>query len=99
MDSKQYIDLLEVLAKWQKLWYIDEAGYDMVVNAVPVEDIKSMSVADVATVVHGEWIEYKIPNIICCSVCDWGTGVDEKHFHYCPNCGAKMDGGNHIDLT
>ena len=53
-----------------------------VVNEAPTVD----------PVVHGEWIEYEIPNIICCSVCDWGTGVDEKHFAYCPNCGAKMDG-------
>lgn len=41
---------------------------------------------------HGKWEEYEVPHIICCSECDWGTGVDEKHFKYCPNCGAKMDG-------
>lgn len=47
--------------------------------------------ADVAEVKHGKWIEYQIPNIITCSECDWGTGVDEKSFKYCPHCGAKMD--------
>lgn len=46
---------------------------------------------DVVEVKHGEWIEYQTPNIICCSECDWGTGVDEKTFKFCPNCGAKMD--------
>ena len=52
-----------------------------------------MDVADVAPVVHGRWVEYQIPPIICCSNCDWATGIEEKNFQYCPNCGAKMDGG------
>jgi hypothetical protein len=51
------------------------------------------SAADVAPVVHGEWVEYQMPHIICCSKCDWGTSVEEKFFNYCPNCGAEMDGG------
>ncbi len=53
--------------------------------------VKMQTAADVVEVKHGEWIEYQTPNIICCSECDWGTGVDEKIFNYCPNCGAKMD--------
>lgn len=61
-------------------------------SVVDVDDIESLPAADVAEVVHGEWIEYQTPNIICCSECDWGTGVDEKTFKFCPNCGAKMDG-------
>ena len=48
--------------------------------------------ADVAPVVHGRWVEYQIPPIICCSNCDWATGIEEKNFQHCPNCGAKMDG-------
>ena len=48
--------------------------------------------ADVAPVVHGRWVEYQIPPIVCCSNCDWATDVKEKNFQYCPNCGAKMDG-------
>ena len=51
-------------------------------------------IADVAPVVHGRWGEYKFPPIICCSNCDWATGIEEKNFQYCPNCGAKMDGGD-----
>ena len=40
---------------------------------------------------EGEWEEYQIPPIICCSECDWGTGIeDRRQFRYCPNCGAKM---------
>lgn len=54
--------------------------------------IQKQPTADVVEVRHGKWIEYQTPNIICCSECDWGTGVDEKTFKFCPNCGAKMDG-------
>lgn len=50
----------------------------------------SLPTVEAKEVVHGEWIEYEIPHIICCSECDWGTSVDEKHFNFCPNCGAKM---------
>lgn len=46
-------------------------------------------------VVHGKWIEYEVPHIICCSECDWGTGIDEKGFKFCPNCGADMRGEKH----
>ena len=56
------------------------------------QEINSIPAADVAPVVHGRWIEYQIPPIICCSNCDWATGIEEKNFQHCPNCGAKMDG-------
>ena len=48
---------------------------------------------DAQLVVHGHWVEYQVPPIICCSNCDWATSIEEKNFQYCPNCGAKMDGG------
>ena len=48
---------------------------------------------EISPVRHGRWVEYQIPHIICCSNCDWATGIEEKNFQYCPNCGAKMDGG------
>lgn len=55
--------------------------------------------ANVEEVRHGEWL----PTGIChaCSECDfyvYNTAFEEPAFyhqgyHYCPNCGAKMDGG------
>ena len=53
--------------------------------------IRYMDAADVAPVVHGRWIEYQIPHVICCSNCDWATDAAEKNFQYCPMCGARMD--------
>lgn len=90
--KKEYIErsgLLATLALSDYPWSNFEDAYEIVQNA-PVEDV--------APVVHGEWIEYQIPNIICCSICDCGLGVDKKHFKYCPNCGAKMDGGKQNDM-
>ena len=52
---------------------------------------------EISPVRHGRWVEYQIPHIICCSNCDWATGIEEKNFQYCPNCGAKMDGGGDSD--
>ena len=59
-----------------------------------IDMIEDAPAADVVPVVHGRWVEYQIPPIICCSNCDWATGIEEKNFQHCPNCGAKMDGGD-----
>lgn len=50
--------------------------------------------ADVAEVVHGQWVDNGIPDSILsgCSVCGFTCG--SSSFFYCPNCGAKMDGGD-----
>ena len=50
--------------------------------------------ADVAEVVHGQWVDNGIPDSILngCSVCGFTCG--SSSFFYCPSCGAKMDGGN-----
>ena len=59
-------------------------------------EIADMPADDVAPVVHGRWIEdhdyLKCPE---CSVMvkrDF-TFFDIGNWNYCPNCGAKMDGG------
>lgn len=48
--------------------------------------------ADVAPVVHAQWIEDGSGTIIC-PECKRGYNLHAKYTHYCPNCGAKMDGG------
>ena len=42
---------------------------------------------------HGRWVDNGIPESILskCSVCGFSCGA--YTFNYCPNCGAKMDGG------
>ena len=52
-------------------------------------------------VVHGRWIHTKIEdsdwggtfNSWKCSVCGYYAGRNPTGTNYCPNCGAKMDGG------
>jgi hypothetical protein len=57
--------------------------------------------ADVATVRHGRWVQVICHEEFedgfvdrvkeCCSVCHAPNG--RKTTNYCPDCGAKMDGG------
>ena len=65
-----------------------------------------MPAVDANPVVHGEWIEKEDWGVddyyYTCSACgeDFVT-IDgtpsENLWNYCPNCGAKMDGGNDND--
>lgn len=64
---------------------------------VGVEDIEDAPAADVGPVVHGQWIEdhdyLKCPE--CGVMVKWDfTFFDIGNWNYCPNCGAKMDGGD-----
>lgn len=68
-----------------------------------IDDILSVEVAEVAPVVHAEWVQviYHVEFedgfvdrvYECCSACHMPNG--RKMTDYCPNCGAKMDGGQH----
>lgn len=53
--------------------------------------------ADVAPVRHGEWIHKN--GGMYCSVCGSEALMDEVYYKspYCPDCGARMDGGNSND--
>lgn len=61
--------------------------------------IEHLPAADVVEVVHGEWIVDRAfgndvmsgEQMVICSVC--GKGIFWGKQKYCPNCGAKMDGG------
>ena len=55
-------------------------------------EVHYMPAADVAPVVHAQWIEDG-SGIIICPECKRGYNLIAKYTHYCPNCGAKMDGG------
>lgn len=56
------------------------------------EYLYELPTADVAPVVHAQWIEDE-SGIIICPECKRGYNLIAKYTHYCPNCGAKMDGG------
>lgn len=66
-------------------------------------EIREMLAADVAEVVHGEWLrsddDWNSLTTIQCSSCgeEWCFETDDDvsllNYKHCPNCGAKMDGG------
>ena len=66
-----------------------------------VDTFADIPAADVAPVRHGEWLkaedDYCGLNIIQCSICheEWCFEIDDDvidlNYHYCPNCGAKID--------
>lgn len=69
------------------------------------QEINSIPAANVAPVVHGRWISWEeagnfvpSPDRHECSVCHDAAQVLVNGFEllsdYCPNCGAKMDGGD-----
>lgn len=61
-----------------------------------IRTIPDGTIIDVAPVVHGRWIEqetYTFGTMYDCSICD-ARILDNGHsWNYCPNCGAKMEGG------
>ena len=72
-------------------------------GAVYVQDIDNAPTVDAVEVVHGRWIETLVPDGYVqkasrmrkqCSACGWTNAC---RYHYCPNCGAKMDGDGNED--
>lgn len=67
------------------------AGYQFA-----LDNLKRIKSADVAPVVHGEWMRYSRTLWHYCSVCledalmSKSTGT-EVLSSFCPHCGAKMD--------
>jgi len=76
---------------------IEEGG--AIGYVVDSEVIRRLPTVDAVEVVHGRWIFKHNPITdpkkyfirIVCSECNLHTG---QKSNYCPNCGAKMDGGN-----
>ena len=52
--------------------------------------------ADVTPVVHGQWRYFHKQNIAVCTECSFERDLDTNFGRAvnCPNCGAKMDGGD-----
>lgn len=60
------------------------------------QKIKNIPAADVASVVHGEWILKHVGagHYWECSSCHKNPCIYvTENTKFCPNCGAKMDGG------
>ena len=86
-DAKKWLtNLIEDCGRYQDLWHYGEA----------LEQIIKLLDTDVAPVRHGRW-ECGEENSWWCSVCDEEFYLEdgtpkENGYHYCPNCGTRMDG-------
>lgn len=92
-------DALKSEFEWLKS-VVNECSKDEVQETI--QRIENVPTVDAAPVVHGEWerIEDDYLDLVNlkCSVCgeewcfeDYDDCVPQN-YHYCPNCGAKMDG-------
>ena len=78
---------------------IRDALYDA--DAITMSGVKILNQfpsADVAPVRHGRWVSVPHKLARVCSVCNRDepykfADIDADVYDYCPNCGAKMDGG------
>ena len=102
-EMAKYIDR-EALVEWLKRIPLKDLSDGRGLCRVIFEDdfkraIKKIPkgiIVDVSPVRHGRWIEkekYTFGIMYDCSLCE-NRILDNGHpWNYCPNCGAKMNGG------
>ena len=97
--SKEYIEREALLKTFEDLKEKSETLRDKIYLDGVMAVIDTAPASDVAEVVHGEWLEND-GRCYCnrcfefsCTVTD-DTGIIHNDLtKFCPNCGAKMDGG------
>ena len=94
-DKKRLIDanaLKEQIAKEiHTYWTNGTGGYYLAKDAIA--DIDNAPTVDAVEVVHARWVDVReICGDYMCSNCKELSRT--KTYNYCPDCGAKMDGGN-----
>lgn len=60
-----------------------------------IAEIETLPAANVQPVKRGEWEKKSSVGVFRCSLCQhiFMLGADEiDEYHFCPNCGARMDG-------
>lgn len=92
----KFVRVSDVIDWFRVYGHMDEKiPFDVLVTDLRYSSIPA---ADVAPVVHGEWMRHSNKLWCYCSVCledalmSRSTGA-EVLSETCPNCGAKMDGG------
>ena len=92
MPERKLIYADTVVEKLSELILLDDHEKKVLESFVE----KCMAV-DAVPVVHGRWKKSEYHGFLCCSECK-DVYIDKTWFgggkwNYCPNCGAKMDGG------
>ena len=84
---------------YEKICYRREVCNDIEEQIKELGCIDFIARADVQEIKHGEWklcyedwrMQIAGDECSACGFQHYGTCI--SHYHYCPNCGAKMDGG------
>lgn len=87
---KRYIDGTALLNKYN--------SGNMTANEM-YQALIEQPTADVVEVKHGTWIShyddlFPVESTQECSICHEEESISLYNENYCPNCGAKMDGGD-----
>ena len=92
----EYIKRGEIRRAYEKLARSYMHGEPYIADWKFDEMIEELPVADVVPVRHGRWeTNSDRPDSLICSVCKCGFDMWKHDPHnFCPNCGAKMDGGD-----
>ena len=90
----EYVTKEQVLDWFRPYGHMDEP----IPFETMVSDLRDMPAADVAPVRHGRGVSVPHKLARVCSVCNRDepykfADIDADVYDYCPNCGAKMDGG------
>ena len=98
-NEKRLIDANALKERAIRVSTVKEHCY---IKAVGTHEIDKAPTVDAVEVVHAEWTviedEYFCFTTLECSACGEQYCFEEydeempPHYHYCPNCGAKMDG-------
>ena len=92
-NEKRLIDANALIEK-KRQFCCGHGEYDYMVELWHIENAPTV---DAVEVVHGRWIEDVATDMIACTECGHAWNIIDnctETFNYCPNCGAKMDGGN-----
>jgi hypothetical protein len=94
-DEKRLIDSNKI--PYRKSGFPKGDGCDSGLDWAFREDIDKLPTVDAVEVVHGRWEKAHITGYLKCNSCKdafiYEEWLESGKWNYCPNCGAKMDGG------
>lgn len=99
----EYIDreavVKSIIEMYEYEFPTGSGAFDEFITRLIPQTIKNLPIANVATVAHERWNKCVVrglgrskTTILLCSRCSSRNDTMIR-FNYCPNCGAKMDGG------